>query len=135
MKMHIDNVVDLVMEHCQLAKVWGRKTVQVWSKWFINNEFYKAVADSSGNLIGVAFARPVSSLEMATNPYAYDENGPICFVDCIVSTDKQSRKDLVQAAISKRFAKCNKIGFRRDKANGKDKFSIYSYKSIEERFK
>lgn len=135
MKSSLDKVVDLVMEHCHLAKIWGRHSVQNWSKWFIMNNFYKAVSDDTGQLIGIAFARPVASLDMAISPYAYDEEGPICFVDCIVSTDKRTRTKLVEASISKRFANCYKIGFRRDKANGTDKFSIYSYKSIKERFK
>ncbi len=119
--MNTLGIAAYIKRHWKPARKWDRSQLVPWVDWFLSDNRL-GVIQHDGRVIGVGLARTLSTEDEHNNMYAHKEDGPIAWVDLVITQDPKVSQ-LLWRLMVKRFGAKQVLGFQRDmKCSSKPRF-------------
>lgn len=78
------NLNELILKHYEPFRKRNRDSFDSWLAWNIHSGFVIRAIDDDETTVGVGIIRPVMKAEDAADPFEYDPEGSVLFIDLIV---------------------------------------------------
>lgn len=78
------NLGDLILEHYEPYRKRTRSNFDSWLAWNIHNGFVIRAIDDDESTVGIGIVRPVMKADDAADPFEYDPEGSVLFIDLLI---------------------------------------------------
>lgn len=108
----MNEIADFILRYDLIYRKWDRQTFLAWLQWHCDHQLLLKAIDFDGSIAGVLVIRTIMKAQEADEPYGYDPEGNIAYVELCISEKPEAIQALVAAAL-KRFGQREWLAWKR----------------------